>query len=155
MPNRWAPVEPHFKLPFLSWLPEGRRSAYVRAARRGAGYDCRPLTRGELLELFEAHNLEYTDLSRSALDVMRSVERPSLPDRARKLAAWVAAHPKPSEAATQHWFSEHAWIYALFFGIVLVAVVVVAQTSEFANYYPFYRLSHTGWNHFLAAVLAK
>jgi hypothetical protein len=35
---------------------------------------------------------------------------PSLPDRARRLAAWVDAHPKPSEAATQHWFSEHAWI---------------------------------------------
>jgi SAM-dependent methyltransferase len=81
MPNRWAPVEPHFKLPFLSWLPEGRRSSYVRAMHRGAGYDCRPLTRTELAELFEAHGLEYTDLSRSALDVMRSVEGPSLPGR--------------------------------------------------------------------------
>jgi SAM-dependent methyltransferase len=90
MPNRWAPVEPHFKLPFLSWLPEGRRSAYVRAARRGARYDCRPLTRDELLELFEAHNLEYTDLSRSALDVMRSVERPSLPDRVLLRASALA-----------------------------------------------------------------
>jgi SAM-dependent methyltransferase len=81
MPNRWAPVEPHFKLPFLSWLPEGRRSAYVRAMHRGARYDCRPLTRGELVDLFEANGFEYTDLSRSAMDVMRSVERPSFPRR--------------------------------------------------------------------------
>jgi SAM-dependent methyltransferase len=81
MPNRWAPVEPHFKLPFLSWLPEGRRSAYVRAMHRGARYDCRPLTRSEIVELFESHGLEYTDLSRDAMDVMRAVERPSLPGR--------------------------------------------------------------------------
>lgn len=42
-------------------------------------------------------------------------------------------------------FFEHAWIYALFFGIVLVAVVLVSQTSEFANYYPFYRGAHLSW----------
>ncbi len=47
-PNRFAPIEPHFKLPFLSWLPEAYRSRYVRAAHRGAAYDCRPLTRREL-----------------------------------------------------------------------------------------------------------
>ena len=81
MPNRWAPVEPHFKLPFLSWLPERRRSAYVRAMHRGARYDCRPLTRSELVDLFEAHGLEFTDLSRRAMDVMRDVERPSLSSR--------------------------------------------------------------------------
>jgi ubiquinone/menaquinone biosynthesis C-methylase UbiE len=80
-PNRWAPVEPHFKLPLLSWLPEGRRSAYVRAARRGPRYDCRPLTRSELVELFEAHGFAYLDLSREAMRVMGEVEQPSLPAR--------------------------------------------------------------------------
>ena len=35
---------------------------------------------------------------------------PSLPDRARRLASWLDAHPKASQVATQHWFSEHAWI---------------------------------------------
>ncbi len=90
MPNRWAPVEPHFKLPFLSWLPERRRSAYVRATHRGRRYDCRPLTRSELVELFEAHGLESTDLSRRAMDVMRSVERPSLPGRLLLRASTLA-----------------------------------------------------------------
>lgn len=42
-------------------------------------------------------------------------------------------------------FLSHAWIYALFFGIVLVAVVLVAQTSEFATYYPFYHQAHLSW----------
>ena len=82
MPNRWAPVEPHFKLPFLSWLPESRRSAYVRAVRRGARYDCRPLTRGQLVELFEKHGFDYMDLSRDAVDAMLALERPSAPLRA-------------------------------------------------------------------------
>ena len=81
MPNRWAPIEPHFKLPFLSWLPEGRRSAYVRALHRGSAYDCRPLARGQLVELFEAHGFDHTDLSRDAVRVMLELERPSAPMR--------------------------------------------------------------------------
>ena len=36
--SRWAIVEPHYRLPFLSWLPEGLADRYVRLARRGAGY---------------------------------------------------------------------------------------------------------------------
>ncbi len=45
-------------------------------------------------------------------------------------------------------FLSHAWIYALFFGIVLCAVVLVAQTGEFANYYPFYREANRSWKDF-------
>ncbi|MEZ4394203.1 MAG: CPBP family intramembrane glutamic endopeptidase [Polyangiales bacterium] len=45
-------------------------------------------------------------------------------------------------------FLSHAWIYALFFGIVLVAVVIVAGTSEFANYYPFYKDASRSWKDF-------
>ena len=82
MPNRWAPIEPHFKLPFLSWLPESRRSGYVRATRRGPRYDCRPLTRGQLEELFRAHGFDYTELSREAIEAMRDVEEPSASTRA-------------------------------------------------------------------------
>lgn len=46
-------------------------------------------------------------------------------------------------------FLSHAWIYALFFGIVLVAVVVVSHTGEFSNYYPFYRASNRSWFDFV------
>ncbi|MBL8602301.1 MAG: CPBP family intramembrane metalloprotease [Myxococcales bacterium] len=45
-------------------------------------------------------------------------------------------------------FLSHAWIYALFFGIVLVAVVIVANTGEFANYYPFYKEASRSWKDF-------
>lgn len=45
-------------------------------------------------------------------------------------------------------FLSHAWIYATFFGIVLLAVVLVSNTSEFANYYPFYRDASRSWKDF-------
>ncbi len=45
-------------------------------------------------------------------------------------------------------FLEHAWIYALFFGIVLIAVILVSQTREFATYYPFYTLANRSWRDF-------
>lgn len=49
--NRRAIVEPHYRLPFLSWLPRGAASLYLRWTRRGASYETitflnyRPLTR--------------------------------------------------------------------------------------------------------------
>ncbi len=48
-PNRFAVLEPHYRLPFLSWLPRGLADAYVRVVRRGRAYDVVPLTRGRLL----------------------------------------------------------------------------------------------------------
>jgi SAM-dependent methyltransferase len=56
-PNRFAIMEPHFRLPFLSWLPTGLRSAYVRLARRGSGYDVNPLDYARLARLAAAADL--------------------------------------------------------------------------------------------------
>ena len=36
--SRWALMEPHYRLPFLSWLPARVADWYVRCMRRGAGY---------------------------------------------------------------------------------------------------------------------
>jgi hypothetical protein len=54
----------------------------VRATRRGPRYDCRPLTRGQLEELFRTHGFDYTELSREAIEAMRDVEEPSASTRA-------------------------------------------------------------------------
>jgi SAM-dependent methyltransferase len=86
-PNRFAPVEPHFKLPLLSWLPDGSRSAYVRIARRGEQYDCWPLTRGRLVRLLEEGGLEATDVSREAIEALIDEERPSGAVRGLALAS--------------------------------------------------------------------
>jgi beta-lactam-binding protein with PASTA domain len=33
-----------------------------------------------------------------------------LPDRARELSAFIAANPKPTDRAVQHWLYQHSWI---------------------------------------------
>ena len=33
-----------------------------------------------------------------------------LPERARRLSAWLAAHPKPTDRNVQHWLYQHEWI---------------------------------------------
>lgn len=56
-PSRWALVEPHFKLPLLSWLPPRLSDVYVRKLRRGDHYDCRPLGPIALSRLFAEADL--------------------------------------------------------------------------------------------------
>jgi SAM-dependent methyltransferase len=73
-PNRWAVVEPHFRLPFLSWLPGRARNAYVRVARRGKNYDCVPLSRPELIDLVQEAGFDYRDTTARALKVYGSIE---------------------------------------------------------------------------------
>ncbi|HEY5014249.1 MAG TPA: class I SAM-dependent methyltransferase [Acidimicrobiia bacterium] len=78
VPNRWGPLEPHFKLPGLSWLPTvGLQSRYVRAARRGERYDCRLLSRAEVRELFALAGLDGRERTLEAMHVMAAVEEPS------------------------------------------------------------------------------
>lgn len=49
--NRWAIVEKHYHLPFLSWLPTSLANRYVRILGRGNAYYERHLGRGELFNL--------------------------------------------------------------------------------------------------------
>ena len=58
VPNRWRLIEPHFKLPLLSWLPIGLRSTYVRLIGRGKVYDCNPPSYLKLISLFEEARLK-------------------------------------------------------------------------------------------------
>lgn len=59
--NRLAVIEPHCKLPFLSWLPRPLAHRYVRAFGRADSYYERFLTRPNLRRLFGALDVwEYT-----------------------------------------------------------------------------------------------
>jgi SAM-dependent methyltransferase len=89
-PSRVSIVEPHFHLPFLSWLPQGASDAYVRATGRGSHYDCRLLTRTKLKRLLTDARLTADDRS---LDAVRLFAQEA---RAGRLARVVGRIPPAS-----------------------------------------------------------
>lgn len=76
-PSRASVIEPHFHLPFLSWLPRGASDAYVRAAGRGSHYDCRLLTRTTLRRLLADARLTAEDCSLDAVQLFAQEARAS------------------------------------------------------------------------------
>ncbi|WP_407354114.1 glycosyltransferase [Luteimonas sp. R10] len=96
VPNRWMLIEPHYRLAFLSWLPESWRTSYLRWRQRGTEYDCRPLTTAQAEALLEDVGFEYEQMHGSALRLTYELERPQalvyrvvfrrIPDRVFHLA---------------------------------------------------------------------
>jgi len=74
VPNRWTLIEPHFRLPFLSWLPRSLRSAYVRLASRGEHYDCDPPSYREMVALFEGAGFRPRDVSIEGISALGQIE---------------------------------------------------------------------------------
>ncbi|MDP2481498.1 MAG: class I SAM-dependent methyltransferase [Candidatus Palauibacterales bacterium] len=90
--NRLMVMEPHYRLPFLSWLPRGLAAAYVRASGRGGGYDgIRFLTWGRLAALLRGAGLEVEDRTERALDDLLGERR-----GAGARAAWRALRALPA-----------------------------------------------------------
>ena len=81
VPNRWGLVEPHFRLPFLSWIPGPLRDPYVRAAHRGTHYDCNLPTRGEATRLFSEAGFRHEEATIAAMRVLRELETMSVATR--------------------------------------------------------------------------
>lgn len=73
-PSRWAFVEPHFKVPLLSWFPPSARTRVVRLSRRGNVYDIDPRTRRELTDLIARAGLSAEEVTLDALQVMAGTE---------------------------------------------------------------------------------
>lgn len=67
--NRLAVVEPHYRLPFLSWVPRRLADLYVRLSGRGRSYEgIRFRTHRSLTRLMRRAGLEVRDETRRALD---------------------------------------------------------------------------------------
>jgi SAM-dependent methyltransferase len=67
--NRLAVVEPHYRLPFLSWLPRPAASAYLRLSGRGRRYQgIRFLTRRPLERHMREAGFRVHDLTETAID---------------------------------------------------------------------------------------
>jgi 2-polyprenyl-3-methyl-5-hydroxy-6-metoxy-1,4-benzoquinol methylase len=86
--NRLGILEPHYKLPFLSWLPRPLAHRFVRALGRADHYHERFLTRGSLRRLFG--DLDIWDYT---LTVLASPERFAAtdvtPGPVRRLPSWL------------------------------------------------------------------
>lgn len=84
-------VEPHYRLPFLSWLPHSWRNTYLQIS----GRRCEPLRLGELDQLLREIGLVGQHKKVEALRIMQALEPiggwlgnvlPRFPDR---WLAWV------------------------------------------------------------------
>jgi len=76
VPNTWRLVEPHYRLPLLSWLPRGLADRYVRASGKGTHYDCKPLGRAQARRLFEGAGFTCEDRTIEAIRTTLALEFP-------------------------------------------------------------------------------
>ncbi len=89
-PNRYSLMEPHYRLPFLSWLPRPLADRYVRLAGRGHVYLDYPLSYRQLRRLarrFQIHN--QTGFVLADPDLFFQGD-PSL----KKLTRWLRCFPR-------------------------------------------------------------
>ncbi len=76
VPNRWMLVEPHYRLPFLSWWPRSLRSPYLRPRGMDRLYDCEPLAMRPLERMLEEAGLVYRNLCIEAWRATLEIEKP-------------------------------------------------------------------------------
>ncbi|MFC1578419.1 class I SAM-dependent methyltransferase [Thermodesulfobacteriota bacterium] len=74
VPNKWRFVEPHYSLPFLSWLPAKISSFYLSLFKKCDFYDCIPLTRSELKRLLTTSGFSWQDKTKMAIETYISQE---------------------------------------------------------------------------------
>jgi SAM-dependent methyltransferase len=93
-PNKYEPVEPHYGLPFLSWLPRRIADGYMRLAGKGDNYPEQPLSRPRLRKLLA--NFTVTDYTGKIVrDPARFAATDILPAGSLKLGVarlmlWIA-----------------------------------------------------------------
>lgn len=76
VPNKWRLIEPHYRLPFLSWLPQSIADAWVRAVHRGTYYDCVPLSIRTAPRLLSNNGIAYRDITLNAVRATLAMEFP-------------------------------------------------------------------------------
>lgn len=77
VPNKWRLIEPHYKLPLLSWVPQRVADLYLRMAGRGDRYDCVPLSRLGATILFGEANFKSRELTIEAVRWTLRIEFPT------------------------------------------------------------------------------
>jgi SAM-dependent methyltransferase len=103
--NRLGIMEPHYRLPFLSWLPRPLAHRYVRASGRAGSYHERFLTRRGLRRLFGHLDLwDYTLPVLASPQVFAAAD--VVPGPVRRSPAWLLSSLVPL-IPTYVWVGTH------------------------------------------------
>lgn len=89
VPNRWRLIEPHYRLPLLSWLPAGLASYYVQITTKEAYYDCRPLSILQSQKLLRNAGFDLSNLTLDAIRVVGEIEGGRLLKHITRLPRWI------------------------------------------------------------------
>lgn len=99
--NRFGVLEPHYRLPFLSWLPQGAADRYLRLTGRGEQYYEHFSSRRGLRAMFAAYDVwDYT------LPVLADAAAFAGQD---VVPRWVGRVPEPVLAATLPVVPTYIW----------------------------------------------
>lgn len=85
VPNKWALIEPHFRLPLLGALPRSLANLLVRWSGKGQHYDCYPLSRPQLVRMLQKRFSVVEDRSSDAVTWLVDHEMRGLPRAGLKL----------------------------------------------------------------------
>jgi SAM-dependent methyltransferase len=75
--TRWLLIEPHYHLPFLSWLPRPAAGAYLRVTGRGGAYDCYLPSHRRLRRLLADAGFHWKEPIFEAMRLMAEIEQPT------------------------------------------------------------------------------
>jgi hypothetical protein len=105
--NRFAPIEPHYRIPTLSWWPRPIADRLLRWSGRGESYDdIRFTTHARLLQSAERHGLQLEDVTDEALATQLD-RYDSVPGRLMGRAVGVLPGPvrrRLLDLASPQWF---------------------------------------------------
>ncbi len=99
--HRHQVIEPHYKLPFLSWLPQGAADRYMQLTRRGERYYEHYYSRPGLRRLFE--DFEVWDYTLPVLADPRAFAGTD------QIPGWVSRIPEPVLAAAAPLAPTYIW----------------------------------------------
>jgi len=74
VPNKWRIIEPHYRIPALSWLPKSAADFIVRLSGKNEQFDCKLLARRELRALFRKTGFTHAELDREVMKVVGEIE---------------------------------------------------------------------------------
>ncbi|NNF24016.1 MAG: class I SAM-dependent methyltransferase [Rhodobacteraceae bacterium] len=76
VPSRFALIEPHYRLPFLSWLPQNLADAWVKASGKGEWYDCNPFSLPGIRRHAQDAGFAVTSATDEAFFDLLAIEKP-------------------------------------------------------------------------------